>query len=105
MADAAAACGACACNRACTLNGAFYATFENVAPTGKRLVLALDISGSMSWGNVGGIMGLTPRIASAALALVTLNAEQEAHVVGFSHQLMPLKLKPDMFSGASREVP
>ncbi|CUU34180.1 MAG: TROVE domain-containing protein [Armatimonadetes bacterium] len=78
------------------LNGAFYATFENVAPTGKRLVLALDISGSMSWGNVGGIMGLTPRIASAALALVTLNAEQEAHVVGFSHQLMPLKLKPDM---------
>lgn len=78
------------------LNAAFYATFAHVEPTGKRTVLALDISGSMGWGQVGGVVGLTPRAATAALALVTLNAEREAHVVGFSHQLMPLKLKPTM---------
>jgi 60 kDa SS-A/Ro ribonucleoprotein len=78
------------------LNKAFYHTFENVAPTGKRLVLALDISGSMSWGSVGGIPGLTPRAATAALALVTLNRESHAHVVGFSHRLIPLDLEPGM---------
>ncbi|MCS7190498.1 MAG: hypothetical protein NZ843_02715, partial [Fimbriimonadales bacterium] len=33
---------------------------------------------------------------AAAMALVTLNAEREAHVVGFSHQLRPLRLKPTM---------
>lgn len=78
------------------LNAAFYATFAHVEPTGKRIVLALDISGSMGVGRVGGVIGLTPRAATAALALVTLNTEREAHVVGFSHRLMPLKLKPTM---------
>lgn len=78
------------------LNKAFYRTFENVAPTGKRIVLALDISGSMSWGHVGGVVGLTPRAASAALALVTLNTEPQAQVVGFAHTLMPLKLHAEM---------
>ncbi|MCX7992193.1 MAG: TROVE domain-containing protein [Fimbriimonadales bacterium] len=78
------------------LNAAFYAAFANVEPTGKRMVLALDISGSMGGGHVGGVGGLTPRAATAALALVTLNAEREAHVVGFSHELTPLKLKPTM---------
>ncbi len=78
------------------LNEAFYATFAHVEPTGKRIVLALDISGSMWMDWVSGIVGLTPAEASAALALVTLNAEPQAHVVGFSHQLTPLKLKPTM---------
>lgn len=78
------------------LNAAFYMTFQAVEPTGKRLVLALDISGSMGFGYVGGVLGLTPRAATAALALVTMNVEQEAHVVGFGHQLHPLKLAPHM---------
>ena len=30
------------------LDAAFYTAFENVEPTGKRLLLALDVSGSMS---------------------------------------------------------
>ena len=30
------------------LDAAFYATFGNVEPTGKRLLLALDVSGSMT---------------------------------------------------------
>ena len=29
------------------LDAAFYTAFENVEPTGKRLLLALDVSGSM----------------------------------------------------------
>src|SRR5262249_6264537 len=53
------------------LDAAFYTAFENVEPTGKRVLLALDVSGSMDGGAVAGVPGLTPRVASAALALVT----------------------------------
>ena len=65
------------------LDAAFYAAFENVEPTGKRLLLALDVSGSMGAGQVAGVPGLTPRDASAALALVTASTEERYEVLGF----------------------
>jgi 60 kDa SS-A/Ro ribonucleoprotein len=65
------------------LDGAFYAAFGNVEPTGKRLLLALDVSASMMGGDVAGVPGLTPRDASAALALVTAATEEQYEVVGF----------------------
>jgi 60 kDa SS-A/Ro ribonucleoprotein len=65
------------------LDAAFYASFGNVEPSGRRLLLALDVSGSMTYGEVGGIPGLTPRDASAALALVTAASEEEPEIVGF----------------------
>ncbi len=45
------------------LDAAFYTSFGNVEPTGKRLLLALDVSGSMESGQVAGVPGLTPRDA------------------------------------------
>jgi 60 kDa SS-A/Ro ribonucleoprotein len=65
------------------LDAAFYIAFENVEPTGKRLLLALDVSGSMTVGQVAGVPGLTPRDASAALALVTAATEPRYEIVGF----------------------
>jgi 60 kDa SS-A/Ro ribonucleoprotein len=65
------------------LDAAFYTAFENVEPTGKRLLIALDVSGSMACGCVAGVPGLTPRDASAALALVTAATETRYEVVGF----------------------
>jgi 60 kDa SS-A/Ro ribonucleoprotein len=65
------------------LDSAFYVAFGNVEPTGKRLLLALDVSGSMSMGWVSGVPALTPRDASAALALVTAATEEHYEVVGF----------------------
>jgi 60 kDa SS-A/Ro ribonucleoprotein len=65
------------------LDAAFYTAFGNVTPTGTRLLLALDVSGSMQTGWVAGIPGLTPRDASAALALVTAATEQDVEIVGF----------------------
>ncbi len=65
------------------LDAAFYAAFGNVTPTGKRLLLALDVSGSMESGWVAGIPSLSPRDASAALALVTAATEQDYEIVGF----------------------
>ena len=58
------------------LDAAFYTAFENVEPTGKRLLLALDVSGSMTGGSVAGVPDLTPRDASAAMALVTAATEE-----------------------------
>src|SRR5439155_360970 len=65
------------------LDAAFYTAFGNVEPAGTRLLLALDVSGSMAWGEVAGVPGLTPRDASAALALVTAATEERYEIVGF----------------------
>jgi 60 kDa SS-A/Ro ribonucleoprotein len=65
------------------LDAAFYTAFANVEPVGKRFLLALDVSGSMTMDNLAGIPGLTPRDASAALALVTVATEPNVEVVGF----------------------
>jgi len=66
------------------LDAAFYASFELVEPAGKRMLLALDVSGSMSCGDVGGVHGLTPRIASAAMSLVTAATEPGHRFVAFT---------------------
>jgi 60 kDa SS-A/Ro ribonucleoprotein len=77
------------------LNAAFYTAFENVEPTGRRVLLALDISGSMGWGRVAGT-ALTPREASSAMALVTAATEANAHIVGFATEMAPLPITPSM---------
>lgn len=74
------------------LDQAFYRTFRNVEPTAKRLVLALDVSGSMGMGCVAGVKGLTPRVMAAAMAMVTLKTESKATVVAFSGALQRLDL-------------
>lgn len=66
------------------LDAAFYAAFGSVESTGKRTLLALDVSGSMGAGVVAGVIGLTPRIASAAMAAVTLASEPTVTTVAFS---------------------
>jgi len=66
------------------LDGAFYASFGNVQPTGKRWLLALDVSGSMDGGEVAGIPGLTPRVASSAMAMVTMATGDPYEVVAFT---------------------
>ncbi len=77
------------------LDAAFYATFKNDEPCGKSVLLALDVSGSMGGGSVAGSC-LTPREASAAMALVTAATEEEYHIMGFSSRFMPLKISSRM---------
>src|SRR5437867_3740769 len=77
------------------LDAAFYATFKNVEPCGKPVLLALEVSGSMGCSSVAGSC-LTPREASAAMALVTAATEYEYHIMGFSNRFMPLKISPRM---------
>ncbi|GAA4767699.1 TROVE domain-containing protein [Actinomycetospora chibensis] len=65
------------------LDAAFYAAFETVVPSGRRTLLAVDVSGSMKVGSVSGLP-LSPREASAALALVTMSTERDVTCVGFT---------------------
>lgn len=64
------------------LDEAFYAAFEAVEPTDKRLMLSLDVSGSM--GAAAGGLPISCRDASAALALVTAKTEQQYMINGFT---------------------
>lgn len=63
------------------LDEAFYLAFDNVTPTGKRTLLALDVSGSMGSPTSSGI---SARDASAAMAMVTLATEEGADTVAFT---------------------
>lgn len=84
------------------LDAAYYAAYRTVEPTRKRLMLALDVSGSMGAGISG--MPLTAREASAALALVTAATEDDVTIVGFTGRgigrwrqragLTPLSISP-----------
>ena len=56
------------------LDAAFYLAFGAVEPSGKRMMLALDVSGSMM-APVQGLEQLSCREASAAMALVTAATE------------------------------
>lgn len=66
------------------LGEAFHMSFQNVKPTGKRIRLALDVSGSMGWEMPG--TTLTCRDASTAMALATAKVEDpySYDIVGFT---------------------
>ncbi|EEF62205.1 TROVE domain-containing protein [Pedosphaera parvula] len=65
------------------LDEAFYATFSNVEPCGKPVLLALDVSGSMGMAKIAGSC-LSAREASAAMSLITAATEPDYVIVGFS---------------------
>ncbi len=65
------------------LDAAFYATFSNVEPCRKPVLLALDVSGSMAASSIAGSC-ITAREGSAAMALITAATEPEHEIIGFS---------------------
>lgn len=76
------------------LNDAFYLSFGNVTPSGKRIVLALDVSGSMHGSRINAIPGLTARVGAAAMALVTAAVEPNYTIMAFSHGFVKLNIAP-----------
>ena len=65
-------------------------------PTNKRFLLGIDVSGSMTYGGCHGCKVITPREASAAMAMVALRTEPTAIPMAFSRQLVPLNINKDM---------
>lgn len=76
------------------LDAAFYASFGNVEPAGKRTLLGLDISGSMFGGVIAGVPGLHPAMAAGAMAMITAASEPGCDIMGFTSQYEPLALSP-----------
>lgn len=64
------------------LDKAFYLAFKNVEPTGKRFLLALDVSGSM--GMTVQESFLTARDVAGAFSLVFAKTEAATHTIGFT---------------------
>lgn len=65
------------------LNDAFYLAFEQLEPTGKRLLLGVDVSGSMATATINNT-NITARDAAAALALACVKTEMEYYIMGFT---------------------
>ncbi len=95
------------------LEDAFYKSFEYVEASGKRTFLALDVSGSMTFGSVAGVPGLTPMEAEAAMAMVTVRNEYAGdkikiplyYTAGFSRSLQQLTLLPtDSLEAVQRKM-
>jgi len=83
------------------LEEAFFLSFGNVKPTGKRILLALDVSGSMGspivpprqFGRVRNQRALlSVREAAACLAMVVARTEANYHIVGFCEKMVDLPI-------------
>ncbi len=87
------------------LDEAFELSFGAIEPAGTRHLLALDVSGSMTTGEIAGVPGLTPNVASAALAVVAARTEPWTAIMGFDHGIRELGLTAkDSIVDATRKV-
>lgn len=79
-----------------SLNNAFYNSFNNVKPTGKRIMICMDVSGSMDWSSINGVPGMTPCVASSAMASIALRTEENVKTMAFSNHFMPWEVDKSM---------
>ena len=77
------------------LDEAYYKAFSNIEPTGKRFLIGLDVSASMTWCKLMGT-SLTPRDGSAALAMQILATESDVQVMAFSSGFIEVPLHKRM---------
>ena len=66
------------------LDAAFGKSFAYAPQTGRRFYLGIDVSGSMGWGTVAGVAGLTPRMGAAAMAMAIARRESSYHMAAFA---------------------
>lgn len=78
------------------LDEAFYAAFGNVEPSGKPMQLSLDVSGSMTCGQIAGIPGMTPAVGAAVMAMVQARSGDPYIVFGFGDRYFELDISPKM---------
>jgi len=78
------------------LETAFYESFKYLEPTGKRYMIAIDVSSSMVYENVPGLDFLTADVVSAAMAMAYIKKEDYVTTVAFSHKLIPVHLSKHM---------
>lgn len=74
------------------LDEGFYLSFNNVAPTGKRFYIGLDVSGSMS--STIQNTNLSAAEGAAALAMITARTESDYVVRAFTSIMSELNISP-----------
>lgn len=77
------------------IESGFHNAFQNVIPSGKKHMIGVDVSGSMSWSAAIG-SELTAAQGAAAMAMVTAKVEPDTQVFGFANTFRPLNISPDM---------
>lgn len=65
-----------------SLDSAYTQAFATVEPTGKRMLLGLDVSGSMSCQSA--VSGVSCREATALMAMATVRSEEQTHTMAFT---------------------
>lgn len=65
----------------------FYESFGTLQPNTNKMMVALDVSSSMTWNNYDGIEGLTPRTISAVLAMIHKISNPDTQFVAFCDTL------------------
>jgi 60 kDa SS-A/Ro ribonucleoprotein len=78
------------------LDAAFYTSFVNAPRTGRRVMLCVDVSGSMGGTKVSGMPRLPAATAAAAMALVTAATEPNHLLLGFNTNVVDLPISPRM---------
>lgn len=85
------------------LDDGFYNAFGNVEPSGKKTLLALDISGSMSAAASG--LDLSCAQVSGAMAMILARTEPKVLVRGFSHDFIDLEISSkDSLTSVMRKI-
>lgn len=85
------------------LNDAFHLSFKTIKPAGKRTMLGIDVSGSMSTAAMG--IDLSCAQVSAAIAMTVARTEPAHEIRGFSTQLVDLGISANTsLSEAMRKV-
>jgi 60 kDa SS-A/Ro ribonucleoprotein len=86
------------------LDDAFYAAFDSVEPTGKKLVLGVDVSGSMTCPTLGSPI-LSCREAAVVMAMLAARTEQQTFIHGFSTTFVDLNITSrDTLDSAMRKT-
>lgn len=73
------------------LEDAFYTSFKNVEPTGKRHMISIDMSGSMTW-HISENEVLTSSAVAGAMAMSVVRTESMYDIMGFDSKFKPLNI-------------
>jgi len=85
------------------LQEGFYVAFKNVEPANKRILVGLDVSGSMSQSAMG--LDLSCAQVGAAVAMQLVRTEPYAEIRGFSNEFVDLGItENDTLGTAMRKV-
>lgn len=76
------------------LNEAFYLSFKNTAPTGKRFCIGLDVSGSMTQPISGSFLSCAE--VAAAMCMQIARVEENYEIIAFADKPILLNLRPSM---------